>query len=68
MRSDMDQKLSALERAFQLARSGRVRDLEEIRMTLRREGYDIGQLQGLQLRSQLKKLINEARSSGPSLM
>jgi hypothetical protein len=34
MLNAMDQKLTALERAFQLAKSGRVKDLEEIRMLL----------------------------------
>src|SRR5271170_8456643 len=60
MLTAMDQNLTALERAFRLAKSGRVKDLEEIRMLLRREGYDVSQLQGPRLRSQLRKLINGA--------
>ena len=63
----MDQNLTALERAFQLARSGRVNGLEEIRKALKREGYDDGQLQGRQLKSQLQKLIADARAPGPSM-
>jgi hypothetical protein len=54
--------LTALERAFQLAKSGRVKDLEEVRMVLRREGYDVSQLQGPRLRLQLKELIDDARA------
>jgi hypothetical protein len=61
MLNAMDQNLTAMERAFQLAKSGRVRDLEEIRMLLRREGYDVSQLQGPLLRLQLKRLIDDAR-------
>jgi hypothetical protein len=62
MLAAMDQYLTALERAFQVAKSGRVKDLEEIRMLLRREGHDVSQLQGPLLRSQLKKLIEAARA------
>ena len=33
-------KVSPLERAFQLARSGRIAKVDEIRKQLRQEGYD----------------------------
>jgi hypothetical protein len=36
----MDLNLSALERAFQLARSGQVSNVEDIRKRLKQEGYD----------------------------
>ena len=55
---------------IELAKSGRVRDPEELRMALRREGYDVGQLQGPQLRTQLRRLIDDGRRTatpdGPS--
>ena len=60
----MDQHPTALERAFELARSGRVKDVSEIRAVLKRERHDDRQLQGWQLTSQLKKLINDAKPSG----
>ena len=63
----MDQNLTALERAFHLAKSGRVRDLEEIRMLLRREGYNVSQLQGPLLRLQLRRLIDDARGAPRSV-
>jgi hypothetical protein len=61
----MDQHPTALERAFELARSGRVKDISEIRAVLKRERYDVDQLQGRQLTMQLQKLINDAKT--PSL-
>jgi hypothetical protein len=36
----MDRKVSALERAFQLARSGQVAGIGDIKKQLTREGYD----------------------------
>jgi hypothetical protein len=59
--------LTALERTFHLAKSGRVKDLQEIRTLLRQEGYDVGQLEGPQLRSQLRKLIDDARGAPRSV-
>jgi len=47
-------------------RGQRVNGLEETRMVLRRERCDVDQLQRRQLRSQLKKLINDAMVPGPS--
>jgi hypothetical protein len=60
--------VSALERAFQLAKSGQVLNVADIRTTLKREGYDAqADLVGRSLKSQLKDLIRAARldSSGP---
>ncbi len=58
----MDHKISALERAFQLARSGRVIDVDDIRQELRREGYDERAVMdgGPLLKSQLRELIKAA--------
>jgi len=58
----MDQKMTALERAFQLAKSGRVAKVSEIGLTLRREGYQADQIEGRLLRRQLGDLIKAARS------
>jgi hypothetical protein len=59
---DVDHKVSALERAFQLARSGRVANVEDIKKRLKREGYDVSSAyDGRSLRSQLRHLIKAAR-------
>ena len=57
----MDQKLTALERAFQLARSGTVAGLSEIATSLNREGYHANQIEGPVLKRQLADLIKAAR-------
>jgi hypothetical protein len=59
----MDQKLSALERAFQLAKSGEVAGLTEITTSLNREGYSASQIEGPLLKRQLANLIKAARKS-----
>jgi hypothetical protein len=61
MPSGMDQKMTALERAFQLARSGRVAGLTEIITSLNREGYSSSQVEGRVLKRQLADLIKAAR-------
>jgi hypothetical protein len=63
----MDQKMTAVERAFQLARSGSVAGLAEITTSLNREGYYANQIEGPVLKRQLANLIKAARrSSGTS--
>jgi hypothetical protein len=57
----MDQKMTALERAFQLARSGRIAGLTEIVISLNREGYSSNQIEGRLLKRQLADLIKAAR-------
>jgi hypothetical protein len=57
----MDQKMTALERAFQLARSGSVAGLSEIAVSLNREGYSAKQIEGPILKRQLGDLIKAAR-------
>lgn len=61
MRSAMDQRMTALERAFQLARSGRVAGLAEIITSLKRDGYSAIQIEGPLLKRQLADLIKAAR-------
>jgi hypothetical protein len=58
----MDPNLSALERAFQLARSGRVAQVGHIKQQLRREGYNERAVEGPSLSSQLRNIIKIARS------
>jgi hypothetical protein len=58
----MDPKVSALERAFQLARSGQAATIDEIKKQLKLERYDHKVVDGGPLLAgQLKKLIFEAR-------
>ena len=40
LRTTMDSKVTALERAFQLARSGHMATVDDIRKRLKQEGYD----------------------------
>jgi hypothetical protein len=58
----MNVRMTALERAFQLARSGRVAGLTEIISSLNREGYSAKQIEGRVLRRQLGELIKAART------
>jgi hypothetical protein len=54
--------VSALERAFQLARSGRAAKIGDLKKQLKQEGYDESAMDGgPSLRMQLRKLIREAR-------
>jgi hypothetical protein len=62
----MDQKMTALERAFQLARSGRVAGIAEIITSLNREGYSASQIEGRVLKRQLADLIKAARNRSVS--
>lgn len=57
----MEPNKTSLERAFELARSGRYRQLFHIVETLRRERYDISQIEGPRLKAQLKAIITEHR-------
>jgi hypothetical protein len=57
----MDQKMTAVERAFQLAKSGSVAGLAEIVTSLNREGYYANQIEGPVLKRQLTDLIKAAR-------
>ena len=59
----MDQRMTALERAFQLARSGSVAALTEIVSSLNREGYSASQIEGRLLKRQLADLIKAARKA-----
>jgi hypothetical protein len=55
-------RMTAMERAFQLAKSGEVSGLTEIVKALRREGYSANQIEGPALKRQLTNLIKAARA------
>jgi hypothetical protein len=57
----MDHRMTALERAFQLARSGKVSTITEIVGSLRSDRYDTRQIEGPALKRQLMDLIRAAR-------
>ena len=59
----MEANVSALERAFQLARSGQVIDVKDIKAQLKREGYDLGQITGSVLIRQLQRIMKAARNN-----
>ena len=65
----MNQRMTALERAFQLARSGQVSTVSEIKASLSRDGYSANQLDGPSLRRQLTGLtaggLTRSRPTGP---
>lgn len=50
-----------MERAFELAESGRLHSVTEIKRTLEREGYSSAQLLGSTLMRQLRTIIHAAR-------
>jgi len=56
----MDPNLTCLERAFQIARSGRCRKVDDIRGLLNREGYSDQQIAGRMLIKQLALEIAES--------
>lgn len=57
----METGKSALERAFELAKSGLCNDVNGIKRRLSFEGYAGSQVEGPMLTNQLKALIAEAR-------
>jgi hypothetical protein len=57
----MQQRMTTMERAFHLARSGRFTTLNEIMKSLRPEGYSADQIEGPLLKRQLTNLIEAAR-------
>jgi hypothetical protein len=59
----MNPNLSALERAFQLAKSGDFASVYHIKQRLSKEGYSAEQVNGPTLLAQLRSLIAAARSA-----
>jgi hypothetical protein len=54
--------VTSLERAFELARSGSVSTVEEIRFALKHEGYSVSEIRGPSLQKQLSALVRAARA------
>jgi hypothetical protein len=52
---------SPLERAFELARSGRVHTVKDLKKALLAEGYSVAQLQGAALARQLAATMRAAK-------
>ena len=59
----MNDRPTALERAFQLASSGRPNTIADIKKTLHSEGYLTAQIDGQALHRQLRALIRVAQAS-----
>jgi hypothetical protein len=57
----MNQRITALERAFQLAKSGSCKTVSDIKSRLRAEGYSVDKITGPTLSKQLQALIQTAR-------
>jgi len=57
----MEPNVSALERAFALARSGKCVSVGDIKKRLHSEGYSSTKIEGQALHTQLAALIGEAR-------
>jgi hypothetical protein len=57
---------TALERAFQLAQSGRFSTLDELLRALRNEGFGTKQIDGPLLRKQLRTLLAGAKNRATS--
>lgn len=60
------QTQTTLERAFELARTGKLRTVTEIRLKLRSEGFDVDQITGPRLLKQLNALLGETHHGGPA--
>jgi hypothetical protein len=60
----MDYKITSLERAFQMARSGKYASVAEIKKQLNVEGFSAAQVTGAVLSRQLKELIRAAQEAG----
>jgi hypothetical protein len=56
----MEHRKTAVERAFELARSGRCLSIRDVAFKLHAENFDITHLEGPVLRKQLSELIDEA--------
>jgi hypothetical protein len=62
----MDDRRTALERAFQLAESGACESLDDIRKQLKSEGFSLAQITGGSLTKQLREIIRTARKTESS--
>jgi len=56
----MEPNKTAIERAFELARSGTVSNVSQLKDKVRAEGYDPDQLSGSELHRQFRGIIAQA--------
>ena len=59
----MQRGKTTLERAFEMARSGRFKDVPSLKIAISREGYAASQISGRILLKQLRDAIQGARQS-----
>jgi len=59
----MDDRLTALERAFQIAEFGSCNSVSEIKKQLTDEGYSLDQITGRSLSKQLRELLQPAKAN-----
>ena len=59
----MDVNVTALGRAFNLAKSGECRTVRDIRSRLKQEGYSDAQVIGSNLQKQLRAIIAQAEGT-----
>ena len=64
--SNMDHTLTALVRAFALAKSGECASVADIKKQLIQEGYSVAQITGAALSKQLLALIRAAQGKDPA--
>jgi hypothetical protein len=62
----MDRTATPLERAFELARSGKFATVTSIKKRLKEEGCSVDQITGRSLTRQLDALMKEAAKKGPA--
>jgi len=61
----MDPNLTAIERAFQAAKSGEAASMEDIRRLLKKDGYKVEYIEGPSLRRQLEGFMKGAKTRKP---
>jgi hypothetical protein len=61
----VDPNVSAIERAFQLARSGKAKDMKSLKSILKSEGYMNGQLDNMPSLAKQLRLIMAAQDRPP---
>lgn len=66
MKWDVSGKSGAVQRAFELARSGSCSDIKDLRDQLIAEGYSASQIEGPSLIRQLRELLRVAKAA-PSI-
>ena len=63
LRSAMELRKLAIERAFEIARGGTCVGVSDLVRMLGKEGYDSRQIEGRHLKKQLSELIRQAKAN-----